>query len=87
MQRYWIWTLLPLLAATGSARGEIRRAAFEVCEMPQGTMQLRIESEIKACRIGAADRAIVSANLPQLNALHLAKTGRNVSTGQYAGRQ
>ena len=29
MQRYWIWTLLPLLAATGSARGEIRRAVFE----------------------------------------------------------
>jgi hypothetical protein len=29
MQRYWIWTLLPLLAATGSVRGETRRAVFE----------------------------------------------------------
>ena len=29
MQRYWIWMLLPLLAATGSARGETRRAVFE----------------------------------------------------------
>src|ERR1035437_829260 len=29
MQRYWIWTLLPLLAAAGSARGETRRAVFE----------------------------------------------------------
>src|ERR1035437_4200366 len=29
MQRYQIWTLLPLLAAAGSARGETRRAVFE----------------------------------------------------------
>jgi hypothetical protein len=29
MQRYWIWLLLPLLAAAGSARGETRRAVFE----------------------------------------------------------
>jgi UrcA family protein len=65
----------------------IRRAAVEVCEMPQGTLQLRIEAEIKACRIDATDRAIVSANLPQLNALHLAKTGRNLGTSQYAGRR
>jgi UrcA family protein len=64
----------------------IERAAVEVCDMPQGTRQLRIESEIKACRNDATDRAIVSAGLPRLNALHLAKTGRNVGTGQYAGR-
>src|SRR5450759_1607849 len=29
MQRYWIWTLLPLLAAAGPARGETRRVVFE----------------------------------------------------------
>ena len=29
MQRYWIWMLLTLLAAAGSARGETRRAVFE----------------------------------------------------------
>ena len=29
MRRYWICTLLPLLAAAGSARGETRRAVFE----------------------------------------------------------
>src|SRR5260370_32971830 len=29
MQGYWICTLLPLLAAAGSARGETRRAVFE----------------------------------------------------------
>jgi hypothetical protein len=29
MQPYWIWTLLPLFAAAGSARGETRRAVFE----------------------------------------------------------
>ena len=29
MQRYWIWWLLPILAAAGSARGETRRAVFE----------------------------------------------------------
>ena len=30
MQRNWIWLLLPLLAAAGSARGETRRAVFEL---------------------------------------------------------
>src|SRR5664279_2807341 len=29
MHRSWIWLLLPLLAAAGSARGETRRAVFE----------------------------------------------------------
>jgi UrcA family protein len=65
----------------------IERAAVEVCDMPQGTRQLRIESEIKACRADATDRAIVQANLPKLNALHLARTGRNVGTVQYADRR
>jgi len=65
----------------------IERAAVEVCDMPQGTLQLRIESELKACRADATDRAIVQANLPTLNALHLAKTGRNVGTVQYADRR
>jgi hypothetical protein len=65
----------------------ITRAAVEVCDLPQGTLQLKIEAEIKSCRIDATDRAVVQANLPQLNAMHLAKTGRNVSTRQYAGRR
>jgi UrcA family protein len=65
----------------------IERAAVEVCDMPQGTLQLRIESELKSCRADATDRAIVQANLPKLSALHLAKTGRNVGNAQYAGRR
>jgi UrcA family protein len=65
----------------------IKRAAVEVCDMPQGTRQLKIESQLKACRADAIDRAIVSANLPRLNSLHLAKTGRSVGPGQVADRR
>ena len=65
----------------------IKRAAVEVCDMPQGTLQLKIQAEIKSCRIDATDRAIVSANLPPLNAIHLANTGRNLGTSQYADRR
>lgn len=65
----------------------IERAAVKVCQLPQGTRQLKLEAELAACRQGATDRAIAQANLPKLNALHLAKTGRNVGPGAYAGRR
>jgi UrcA family protein len=65
----------------------IERAAAEVCDMPQGTLQLKLDAELKTCRADATDRAIVHANLPRLNALHLAKTGRNVGNSQYVGRR
>lgn len=65
----------------------IERAAIEVCDIPQGTLLLKFEAEIRACRADAADRAILSANLPTLNAMHLAKTGRNVGIAQYADRR
>jgi len=65
----------------------IEVAAIAVCDLPQGTQQLKLESDLKSCRADAVDRAIVQANLPRLNALHLATTGRNVGTGQLADRR
>ena len=65
----------------------IERAAVEVCQLPQGTRQLRIEAELKACRADATDRAVGQANLPKLSAMHYAKTGRQVDSAQYADRR
>ena len=65
----------------------IKKAASEVCQIPSGTHQIRIESELKACKAGAVDRAVVDANLPSLVALHQSKTGRKVDSGQYADRR
>jgi UrcA family protein len=65
----------------------IERASVAVCDLPQGTRQLKLESELKACRADATDRAIVAANLPRLNSLHLARTGRDVSHPRYADRR
>ena len=65
----------------------IESAATEVCQLPQGTRQLKLETELKACRADATDRAIMQANLPALSAMHLAKTGRNVGSPQYADRR
>jgi len=65
----------------------IERAASEVCQLPQGTKQLKIESEIKACRADSVDRAIVQVNLPALSALHVARTGRKLDSAQYANRR
>jgi UrcA family protein len=65
----------------------IERAADQVCQMPRGTLQLKLESELKACRQDATDRAILQANVPALSALHLARTGRKPDKGQYADRR
>ncbi len=62
----------------------IKKAAYEVCQMPTGTHQIRIESEFKACKADAVDRAVLQTNVPTLTALHQSKTGRNVNSGQYA---
>ena len=80
---------LNLTSQTGVAAlyQRIERAAADVCQLPQGTRQLKIESEIKACRNQATDRAISQANLPALNAMHLEKTGRRVDGAQYADRR
>lgn len=80
---------LNLKSAAGVAAlyQRIGRAAGQVCQMPQGTKQLVIETGIKACKADATDRAILQANLPALSALHLAKTGRKVEAGQYADRR
>jgi UrcA family protein len=64
----------------------IDRATAEVCQLPQGTRQLKLETELKACRAQALDRAVAEANLPQLSALHAAKT-RKVDAAQYAERR
>ena len=55
--------------------------------MPSGVRQIRIESEFKACKADAVDRAVMQVNLPTLTALHQSKTGRSVDTGQYADRR
>jgi UrcA family protein len=65
----------------------IERAAVEVCELPQGTRQLKLESELKACRAKAIDRAVGQTNLPKLSAMHFARTGRQVDSAQYADRR
>jgi UrcA family protein len=65
----------------------IKKAAYEVCQMPTGTHQIRIESELKACKVDSVDRAIQQVNLPSLTALHQSKTGRNVDPGKYADRR
>lgn len=65
----------------------IERAADQVCQLPKGTLQLKLESDLKACRADATDRAVLQANLPALNALHLARTGRKADTGHYADRR
>jgi UrcA family protein len=80
---------LNLTSQTGVAAfyQRIERAAEEVCQLPQGTRQLKIESEIKACRNEATDRAISQANLPALSAMHFEKTGRKVDGAQYADRR
>jgi|SRR6478752_4598198 len=65
----------------------IKKAAYEVCQIPTGTHQIRIESELKACKADAIDRAVQQTNLPSLAALHLSKTGRDVDSGQYADRR
>jgi UrcA family protein len=65
----------------------IERAADQVCQMPRGTLQLKLESDLRACRRDAADRAILQANVPALSALHLAKTGRKPGNRQYADRR
>ena len=65
----------------------IEAAAIAVCDLPRGTRQLKLESELKTCRAEATDRAIVQANLPRLQALHRARTGRSVGTGPFADRR
>lgn len=65
----------------------IEYAADQVCQIPRGTLQLKLESELKSCRRDATDRAILQANLPALSALHLARTARKVDQGQYADRR
>jgi len=65
----------------------IERAAVEVCQLPQGTRQLKLETELKACRHEAVDRAVGQTNLPKLSAMHFAETGRQVDSAQYANRR
>ncbi len=65
----------------------LARAASEVCQLPQGTHQIVIESQLKACRADTTDRAVMQANLPALTAMHCEKTGRKVDAATYASRQ
>lgn len=65
----------------------IEKAANEVCQLPKGTQQLKLESELKACKADATDRAVMQANLQALTSLHLARTGRQVDPGRYADRR
>jgi UrcA family protein len=65
----------------------IKKAAYEVCQIPTGTHQIKIESEFKACKADAIDRAVQQSNLPSLTALHQSKTGRSVDSGRYADQR
>ena len=65
----------------------IRKAAYEVCQMPTGTRQIRIESEFKACKLDAIDRAVQQINLPTLTALHESKAGNKAPSGHFADRR
>jgi UrcA family protein len=80
---------LNLSSASGVAvlYRRIESAAAEVCQLPQGTHQLKLETELKSCRAQATDRAVGQANLPKLSAMHFAKTGRQVDSAQYADRR
>ena len=65
----------------------IKKAAYEVCQIPVGTHQIRIEQEFKACKADAVDRAVGQVNLPLLTTLHESKTGRKVDGQQFADRR
>jgi UrcA family protein len=65
----------------------IANAASAVCQLPQGTDQIVIESELKACKADTTDRAVMQVNLPALTAMHFQKTGRKVDAATYAARQ
>jgi len=64
----------------------LQGAAAHVCQMPQGTKQLRLAVDIKACRADTINRAVSQVNLPALSAMHFARTGFQVDTQQYADR-
>jgi len=74
-------------AGIASLYTRIERAAAYVCHLPQGTKQLRLLTDIKACRADAINRAVGQMNLPALNELHLARTGRKAEPQQYAERR
>ena len=65
----------------------IERAARAVCQIPEHTRQLAIESGIKACQAHAIDRAVRQANVEALTALHLERTGRPTDPQRYAERR
>jgi len=65
----------------------IKKAAYEVCQIPVGTHQIRIEKELKECKEDAVDRAVAQVNLPMLTTLHQSKTGRQVDGQKYADRR
>ena len=62
----------------------IEHMADRVCELPRETRQLRMDTDLKACRAAATERAVRLVNLPALDALHLAKAGRSTSPVQFA---
>lgn len=65
----------------------LQGAAVYVCQMPQGTKQLRLEVDIRSCRADAINRAVSQVNLPALSAMHFTRTGYQVETQQYADRR
>jgi UrcA family protein len=65
----------------------IAKAAYEVCQMPTGTRQIRIEAEFKACKLDAIDRAVQQVSLPALTALHQSKSSSKAPSGHFADRR
>jgi UrcA family protein len=66
----------------------IQTAADVVCEYPPAARhQHALIQERKACRARATERAVVQIDVPALNALHLASTGRNAGPAQVASNE
>jgi hypothetical protein len=55
-----------------------RRAAVEVCDNPDHR-SLKAVAEEQHCKERSIARAVMGIDLPELTALHLAKTGRPIA--------
>ena len=62
----------------------IEHAADQVCELPRETRRLKPEADLRKCKARVTDRTVMRVDLPALNALHFAKTGRGVSPDRLA---
>lgn len=60
----------------------IEHMADRVCELPRETRQLKNWTDLAACKAGATERAVRLVNLPALDDLHVARSGRRLAPAQ-----